>query len=154
VATEDLLAGGGEDALGSSTEAQDYADQLGISVEQLTQLVGQSEVMALTETAESNLNVITAPGAMPDDVEELRTELEAQYASIGAELGQIRATESAAGEVIVADYVLEMSGVARSSYTVFVPHGAATSVVTIGSPDPAVAKRALDRTLDTLELVG
>lgn len=132
----------------------DFLEQTGVTADQLVQLIGQADALALSDEGRvggffDNINVITQPGA-PAPVEVLAQQL----GQIGATLEDSSTEQVAGQETLVASYVLPVGEVEVQGRALQVPVGDQTVVVTVSAREAATADAALDGVVASLATTG
>lgn len=136
----------------------ELTDRLGISGDQLLQLMGQADVIVLSGDGSvggfiDNLNVVHYAGPLPT-TPQLQQQLSEQYAALGATDPQFSTVETDAGEAVLVEYVLPLQGNEIQGRAIAVQNGSDVVSVTVSARDAALATQVAEQVVSTLRTAG
>ncbi|SDC05475.1 hypothetical protein [Nocardioides lianchengensis] len=136
----------------------ELTDRLGISGDQLLQMMGQADVIVLSGAGSvdgfiDNLNVLHYPGPLPT-TPELQSQLAEQYANLGADDPQFSTAQTGAGEAVLVEYVLPLQGREVQGRAIAVQSGSDVVSITVSARDADLATRVAEQVVASLSAVG
>ena len=134
----------------SDATARTVAEQLGVRPRQLERRLSTTELYLVGDTdAEQDylptIDVYPVPGAVPAD-----EQIEQDFARVGAEVGDLRREQTAAGEVAVVSYRLPTRDATVEGASLVVPQEDQTVIITISEVDRARADEVADTLVASL----
>ncbi len=134
----------------SDATARTVAEQLGVRPGQLERQLSTTELYLVGDTVADQdylptIDVYPVPGAVPAD-----EQIEQDFARIGAEVGDLRREQTAAGEVAVVSYRLPTRDTTVEGASLVVPQEDQTLIITISEVDRARADEVADALVASL----
>lgn len=146
-----LLVSADAAADAGASALSDYAEAMGVPLDQLTMMMKQVEVMAVGPTGDS-VNVIPTGvlAELPSP-----SALRAQFETFGAEMSRIRDVEVPAGPGRLAYYKLSVPGQpVRYAASLLVRGPAGIANITVATSSRSGTRRFVDEILPTVEPLG
>ena len=139
-----------QDRAEGSSEVDAAAEEMGMDPAQLTQMIGQAEVLLLDPESDSDgfastINVMVPGGAMPPE-----SEIEGQFSAIGGKVREVTTEQSDLGEVVSVAYVLPVSGNRIQGQALATEVDGEMVTVTVSTADRAETTRLAEGVLSSL----
>jgi hypothetical protein len=144
---EEVDPEGRAEDLGEDSAFSEYADQLGISPDQLEQAMGGFDLVLVSAEDEppGNLNVARVPGRMPTDRQTRRL-----IGRVGGDVHEVSREQTELGDTMLVVYELDVNGTRIPGQTIYVDAGDGLLSISFGSEDEDTADDLADGILDTL----